>query len=364
MNLPEQILKHFLEQGLFKDQLTGRLTVICWVMLVAAAMIWIFLGRSKRGYEYTAVYWLACGVGVWLCLYLPLEWIIPTAILAIGVLSFLFAFLPVWRSLRAKAGAWPHHLPILLVPYKLHGGILTSITALALVVFFLGLCYITSPNAARGCFIMGASLLLLVQYDFRSESALAGMVLVTLAVVSAFLDLFHGAGQSPTTILNMVIIPLAYMSFHWIWLGTVWQKQIIDGRPLTTSAKMVHLTRHMGTMLLGFSTLLAIKLALWPMMPAASGADDSPSRYLLMTLAFAILLVSNFWIAFKMRLVSLAALAALNIFGTAMAFITRNPGFFHRIFWPHWHLFVAGYLFAVLVAVLVLRKKYSQPSIG
>jgi hypothetical protein len=162
----------------------------------------------------------------------------------------------------------------------------------------------------------------------------------------------------------MVIIPLAYMSFHWIWLGTVWQKQNIDGRPLTTSAKMVHLTRHVGTMLLGFSTLLGIKLALWPMMPAASGADDSPSRYLLLILAFAILLASNFWMAFKMRLVSLGALAVLNVFGAAMAFITRNPGFFHRTFWPHWHFFVAGYLFAVLVTVLLLRKKYSQPSIG
>ncbi len=330
-------------------------------MLAAAAFIWIFLGRTKRRYEFTAVYWLACGLGVWLCLYLPIEEIIPTAILIVGVLSLLFAFVPVWRYHRAKARAWPDHLQRLTVPFELCGGILTSITALALILFFLGLCYLTSPNAARGCCFMGVSLLLLVQYDFRAESALAGMVLITLAVVSAFLDLFRMTGQSPTTILNMVIIPLAYMSFHWVWLGKVWKKQILDGEPLTTSAKMVHLTRHIGVMLLSFSTLLAIKLALWPMMPVASGADDSIDRFFLMIIAYAVLLGSNFWLAINLRLVSLVALAALNIFGTAMAFITRNPGFFHRVFWPNWHYVVAGYLVVVLVVILCLRKKIPSP---
>lgn len=63
---PERVMKTVLEQGLFRDQLVERLTILGWVMLAVAAGTWLVLGRSRKGYQVTSVYWLGCGLGVWL----------------------------------------------------------------------------------------------------------------------------------------------------------------------------------------------------------------------------------------------------------------------------------------------------------
>jgi len=324
-------------------------------MLAAAAIIWIFVGRNRRGYDRTAAYWLACGTGIWLCLYLPLPWVIQSAMLVIAGVSFLFAFVPVWQYHRRRSRAWPEHLEELGRPFKPPGGLITSVTSLSLLVFFLGLCYITSVQAARSCLLMGVSLLLLVQYDFRVEAALAGMVLVSLGIVSAFLDLTGAAGKPMPTILNLVIIPLAYLAFHWIWLGNLWRAQIIDGVPLTAAARLVHLTRHVGIILLSFATLLAVKLALWPLMPAASVLDNGTARFVLLGVAFGVLLAGNVWIGRPLRGVSLEALAAMNFFGLAVAYLTRMPKFFHEVVQPNWHWMILGYLLVVLAAGAIWR---------
>ncbi|MFA5864993.1 MAG: hypothetical protein WC975_09940 [Phycisphaerae bacterium] len=360
--LPERILRHLLEQGVFREQLHDRLVIIGWVMLGVSALIWIFLGHHRKGYEITSLYWLACCVGVWGCLYLPIWRIIPSAMLVIGIISFLFAYLPMRRHRRLWKRAWPDHLENLVKSYQPPGGLTTSVTALSLMIFFLGLCYLTSAMTARSSFIMGVALFILVRSDFRLESALAGMVLITLAIISAFLDLFKVSGQSPPTILNMAIIPMAYMSFQWIWLGRVWQGQIIDGKPLTISARMVHLTRHVGVMMLGFSTLLAVKLALWPMMPVATEPDNSTQRFILMGLAYGILLGSNIWMWLRLQRFSLGVLAALNIFGAAMAVLTRFPGFFHRVFWPYWFEVAVIYTIVAMTLLLVFRRKIEKMS--
>ncbi len=356
--LPERLLRQLLEQGLFRNQLSDRLTLICWVMLMAGAAIWIVLGRSKRGYEITSAYWLMCGLGIRLCLYLRLESIIPSALLVISGISFLFAFVPMWYCNRQRKRAWPNHLERLTRSYMPPGGLTTSITGLALLVFFLALCYITSVHAARACFLMSVSLLLLIQYDYRAESAMAAMVLMSLAVVSAFLDMAGASGKSSPAILSLVIIPLSYLSFHWVWLGKVWSQQIIGSEPLTTSARMVRLTRHIGVMLLGFSTLLAVKLALWPLMPASDGFDNSTTRFLLMAVAFFFLLGSSFWMWVGFGLPTMGGLAMLNVFGAGVAFVTRMPKFYHEVFQPNWLVISVGYVgLTLMVAFLVGRRR-------
>jgi len=352
----EQLVRQILEQGFFKDQISGRLMLICWIMLVTAAVIWIILGRTKKGYEITSMYWLSCGLGIRLCLFLPPQNVILASLLVISGISFLFALLPIWSQRRFRKKAWPNHLERLSSQYKPPGGLLTSITAFALLVFFLSLCYVTSANAARSCFLMAVSLLVLVQYDYRAESALAGMVLMSLAVVSAFLDLVQATGKSSPVILSLVIIPLAYLAFHWVWLGKIWSRQILDSKPLTTSARMVHLTRHVGVMFLGFSTLLGVKLSLWPLMPAAVGPDNGSGRFFLLVVAFLFLLGANGWMCLNLRIPSLFALAVLNLFSAGVAFVTRTPKFFHEIFQPNWMAFSLGYMVVIILGAILLRR--------
>jgi hypothetical protein len=353
---PEQVVRYFLEQGLWREQMTSRLAVVVWLMLVAAAGTWIFLGRTRAGYKVTSVYWLVCALGIWLCMYLPVGWVIPAAVFMIALLSFVFAYVPIgvhkWRWFHA----WPDRLELLTERYQPPSGLVTSMTGLSLVVFFLCLCSLCSWGSAVSSFLLGVSLLVLVGYEYRPEAGLAGLVLLSLSFVSGFLALTGASGATPPTVVNLVLIPLAVMAFFWIWLGVVWEQQILEGRPLTTSARLVPLTRHVGMMLLGFSALLGVKLALWPIMPAVSGYDNESGRFVLMGLAFPILLACNFGIAKRMRLSSLGVLAAMNVFAMFMAYVTRFPGFFKRVFVPNWQILVVGYLVMAIVVGFAIQQ--------
>lgn len=333
--------------------------MIVWVMLAASALIWIFVGRTQKGYQFSSVYWLCCGMGIWLSLYRPVEWVVPTVIFILSLLSFVFAGVPIWVYKWRWLGAWPGRIEELNTVYRVPGGVITSVTAISLLVFFLGLCYLTSMVTVLGSFILGISLLMLFHYDHRLEAALAGMVLMTLSFVSLFLVLTGARAHSSTTILNLVLIAVAYMSFHWIWLGCLWQQQILNGKPLTTSARLVPLTKHVGVMMLGFATLLGIKQSLWPIMPTGS-FDNAPGRLILIGIFSLVLLGSNFWIWKKMKLFSLGLLLAMNVFSVGMAFLTRFPGFFKQYFEPNWRMAIGGYILLVLLIGLTVSMCRSR----
>jgi hypothetical protein len=356
----EQWLRYILDQSLLREQLSSRLPMIVWVMLAAAAMIWIFVGRTRKGYQFSSVYWLCCGMGIWLSLYRPVDAIVPTVILILSILSFIFGVIPSWVYKYRWLHAWPGRLENLNDAYQVPGGVITSLTAISLLVFFFGLCSLSSLATAMGSAILGMSLLTVFHYDsHRLEAALAGMVMITLAVVSLFLVLTGAGSYSSQTILNLVLIPVAYMSFHWIWLGCVWEQQILNGKPLTTAAKLVPLTKHVGIMMLGFATLLGIKQSLWPIMPVGS-FDNTPSRLILIGIFSLVLLGSNFWIWKTLRLFSLGMLLAMNVFSVSMAFLTRFPGFFKQHFEPNWRWVISGYILIVLLIGLMISRRESQ----
>ena len=361
---PEQLLRYILDQSLLQEQLSSRLTLIVWVMLAASAVIWIFVGRTHKGYQISSIYWLCCVMGIWLSLYRPVERIVPTVIFILSFLSFIFAVIPVWIYKWRWLGAWPGHLHNLSASYQVPGGLITSLTAISLLVFFLGLCYLTSFVTVAGSLLIGMSLLTVFHYDDRLEVALAGMVMITLSIVSLFLALTGARSCSAPTVLNLVLIVVALMSIHWIWLGRIWQQQRVNGKPLTTSARLVPLTRHVGIMMLGFATLLGIKQSLWPIMPVG-GFDNAPGRLILIGIFSLVLLASNFWIWRKMQLFSLGLLLVMNVFSVGMSFLTRFPGFFKQYFEPHWPLVMGGYFLVVILMGLILsirrRRKMVWP---
>jgi hypothetical protein len=356
----EQWLRYILDQSLLREQLSSRLPMIVWVMLVAAATIWIFVGRTRKGYQYSSVYWLCCGMGIWLSLYRPVDVIVPTVILILSLLSFVFAVVPTWVYKYRWLHAWPGRLENLNEVYQVPGGIITSQTAISLLVFFLGLCSLTSASTVAASAILGMSLLTLFHYDpHRLEAALAGMVMITLAMVSLLLVLTGACAYSSQTILNLALTAVAYMSFHWIWLGWMWEQQILNGKPLSTAAKLVPLTKHVGIMMLGFATLLGIKLSLWPIMPIGSD-DNTSSRLILIGIFSLVLLGSNFWIWKTLKLFSLGLLLAMNVFSVLMAFLTRFPGFFKQYVEPNWRWAISGYILIVLLIGLAISRRESQ----
>jgi len=353
--LPERILRLFLEQGIWKNQLSSRLIPISIIMLMSAAVIWILVGRNRRDYQIVSIYWLACGLSIWLSLHLPTEWIIPASMLAISAISFLWAYLPVFWHHRRYNSAWPNNIDILTQKYKPIRGMITSLSALALIIFFLGLCYITSFITVICATFMGTALLISIHYDFRPEAAMAGMILITQAIVSGFIAIFASFDQSVATIVNLTIIPLASLAFLWIWFGKIWSDQIIDGKPLTTTAKMILLTRHIGVMLLGFATLMGVKLSFWPIMPAVSSWDNSPLRFILMSIAYLTLIISNIKIASFFHSFSLTVLVVVNLFCATLAFVTRLPVFFTHYFLPNIAIISAGFILVIIVIAIVFQ---------
>jgi hypothetical protein len=335
---PEQVVRHILEQGVWREPRTWQLMLVVWLMLIASAGTWIFLGRTRAGYKVTSVYWLGCGLGIWLSLYLPPHYVLPSVVCMIAVLSFIFAFLPIWRYKWRWFHAWPDHLEILTYTYRPPSGLITSVTALSLVVFFLCLCNLCRWSSVASSLLLGTALLALVSQEYRSEAGLAGMVLISLGLVSGFLAITGAVAAPAPTVVNLVLIPLSVLSLFWI----------------STAARLVPLTRHVGVMLLGFSTLLGIKLSLWPILPAVSGDDNHGSRFVLMGVAFLLLLACNIGIARIMKLSSLGVLTALNLFALIMAVVTRFPGFLKRVFLPHWPVMVVGYVVVALVVGILL----------
>jgi hypothetical protein len=353
LTLPERLLNNLLEAGAATKTLVERLSLIAIVMLIAAMGIWLILGRKKKGYAYTSLYWLVCSFGIWVVLHRPIEKIIPSALLTISLVSFIFSYIPIFIFKRRVSRSWPERLEDLTLSYKPPEGLISSITGLSLFVFFLGLCYITSATTARASVLIAISIFLSIRYEYRPESAMAGIMLFSLGVISGVLDGFGSIAVNTATLINLVIISISILSLVWTWLGGYWEKQIIHGNPLTTTAKMVTLTRHVGIILLGFSTILFIKLSLWPLMKMVRMFDNSSERFILLAVAIILLLVMNLWIFFRLRSIILGFLLLLNIYMAVLAYLVRFPEWFHCIFKPNWPKYTLPYFALGLIVLFI-----------
>lgn len=373
--VPEQILQTLLDEVLLKSQTPNRVRLVGLVMFVIAAALWIVFGRKRHEYRVTAVYWLGCGIGLWLVFHLyqlgrlRLDQILPVSAAAISIVSLSFVALPVWRNRQRRNRAWPDRLEDLLIEYRPSSSLVTSMTGMALVVFFLALCQVTSLISAVSALMMGLALLIVVEHLFRLEAALAGLVHLSLAIVSGVLVvcvLFGVRTESIPTLMNIVVIVLALLAFLWIWLGLVWGQQILAGRPLTTAGRLVPLTVHVGTMLLGFASLVLLKITLWRKIPAVHGWDNDLVRLVLLGIAGVLVLASNFWIAKKFSSRTLGYLLIFNIVSIILAYALRWPWLFNWQIIPYWPLWLAGLSAVILALGWVFRslslKFLAEPS--
>jgi len=378
---PERILQAFLEQFLWKYPILWRLPLVCILMLATAAAIWISVGSRAKSSKITALYWLTCGLGLWLTIYLPwavsgragmisspgasltdeasdyVYWILPGSATMISAVSLLFAAVPIWAHNRRRKQSWPDRLDDLLADYRPPAGMITSMTALSLLVFFLALCHITSIYSVFCGLMMGVALLLLVGYVFRPEAALAGVVLLSLSVVCAFLVVSVAGPRPVPTIVNLVVMALACLAFFWIWLGRVWRQQILPDGPLTTAARMVPLTVHAGVMMLGFGSLLLLKLSVWPRLRVVGALDNGLPRFALLAVAGLLLLLANFWIAAKLRSKLLGLLLIFNLGALTIGYLVRMPVFLYHVVRPYWPVWAVAASIGCLILAGIFRMR-------
>lgn len=262
------------------------------VLALAAALIW-WSGLT-----------LPAGLGVHaastaaIARFQPRWWSWPLHVQA--GLSILSVAAIVWQDVRHRARrrrAWPDALDALLTPYARWPGYIQVEAVIAAAILLLGVYQLVRPDSAVwqpmlvnciACAATGAACLFATYRRWSGNTTGLGIALVTLAaVVLACLFATRLAGLTASTeyvqripILDgamlcglLVMVPL------WSWLAGVWDQQLLDGQPWTTTGRMIPHTRRAAFLLSALAALIAFRMALWPRLVAATVEDVSMARW-------------------------------------------------------------------------------------
>jgi len=351
----EHISEVFLNTDILHQQVATNLGLLCLIMLFVAAWLWVFFGRSTAGYKITSVYWLGCGLCLWLAGYLlPVRLVLPIVMAGLSTVSLGFVLAVTFRAKYRWLRSWPENLQHLHHRARIPPALASSLIAVAVFVLFMGLCYLTTWFTCILVTLQAIALLVAAGIEYRDELAIVGMSLLSLAVISALLVVTIGKGAAVPSMLNVMLFALACLAFFWVWLSRVWLQQIINGQPLTTAARMIGIATHMGIILLGTATLVAIKLALWPKMPGVADWDSSSTRLIAGSLAIGLLIMVAAWIARKLDRVNLGLLAVMNLVCLIALNVIRIEDWLSSGFVPHWPLWVIG--FSALLGLIAMAS--------
>jgi hypothetical protein len=146
---------------------------------------------------------------------------------------------------------------------------------------------------------------------------------VTLAVVSFPVACIPASVGGPELasrlplLLGAALIGLSVMVFLWQWLPVVWDQQLEDGRPWTTTGRMIPVTRRFGGIVGAFGVIAGLQLAVWPQI--SSTRDDTPPRWVFGLLANAVficclVLAARLSQSRKMAYLTLLGVSAVGFF--------------------------------------------------
>ncbi len=272
----------------------------------------------------------------------------------LSIISLIFVYLPAILHRYRYNSAWPDNLENLLQNFTYGKGMRLSLMVVGLYVFTSSLFYITTLYSAIASLLIGIALLELIKFDYHQDTALLGMVLLSLSVVSLFVNIcLRLIPYTIPGVLNLIMIILSYLSFHWSWLGRVWETQIVDKKPITTTAKLVYLTRHISIMLIGFASLLSLKLSVWPLLSIVDNWDNSFDRLVLIVIGYTVLILSNLWLSKRFKSFSLSVLTVVNIFCGVTAVIVRLPRAFEQYFLPNLEYVLIAFIISLVMLVVV-----------
>ena len=89
----------------------------------------------------------------------------------------------------------------------------------------------------------------------------AGLALITLGVVSSCMIGFSRpvwSARGYADILNRALLGLAVMTAVWHWLARVWEQQLDNNRPWTTTGKLVRTARRVGFLIAATGVLIGL----------------------------------------------------------------------------------------------------------
>ncbi len=215
-------------------------------------------------------------------------------------LSVLSVAAIVWQDLRHRARrrrAWPDALDALLTPYARWPGYIQVEAVIATAILLLGVYQLVRPDSAAwqpmfinciACAATGAACLFATYRRWSGNTTGLGIALVTLAVVvfaSMIATWLAGLTASTEYVQRIPILDsamlcgLLVMVPLWSWLAGVWDQQLLDGQPWTTTGRMIPHARRAAFLLSALAALIAFRMALWPRLVAAPIEDGSTARW-------------------------------------------------------------------------------------
>jgi len=309
---------------------------------LAALTVAVSLNAST-GKTATPLFWLLIASACWSALMIPAAagsnvavtrwpaWM-PWSLWAfIGMSTVYVAFVTVQEVLfrRRCILACPERPEDLVRPHDTWPGFRPSAAAIGLIILPLGAYHADSPFCALFSALAGAASFWLAHRQWNSNFADVGMALVTLAVTSFMLACIPDSVGGPLLdtrmplLLAAALFGLSLMIFIWHWLPNVWDQQLHDGYPWTTTGRMIPVTRRFALIVGAFGTLVGMQLAIWPQI--SSTRDDTVSRWVLGLTANALLIGSLTLAARLSQKRRVAYLALLSVVVMGFFIAVRMP---------------------------------------
>lgn len=212
---------------------------------------------------------------------------------------------------RRRKRAWPDRLDDLLLPYSRWPGYTQVEAIIAGMVLILGVYQLIRAGgrewalpvtSAAFCIVTGAACLYMTYRRWSANTAGLGMSLISLAVVTIACaiaspfsphDEFSEYADRMPVLFNAILFALLIMAWLWGWLAGVWDQQLHEGIPWTTTGRLIPYAKRTAFLLSAIALLVAYQMTLWPERAPSAGDDDGPYRLVLGTLAILLLGVQS-----------------------------------------------------------------------
>lgn len=340
---------------------TSRLYETSPAGLADLAGLVLAIGLSSRvATLVTPLFWVLAAIVVWSGLMIPAglssKWIVTdwprwmpwTLWIFVGMSLILFGFTMAqgMHRQRLRKRAWPNHLERLCEPHARWPGFRPSAAAVAMGLLPLGAYHADSFWVMPCAALAGGAALRLAHRAWNTNFADVGLALVTLSVTSFIVACVPDwvGGPELTTrmpiLLAAAMIGLAVMIFILQWLPSVWDQQLRDGVPWTTTGRMIALTRRIGVVVASFGALASMQLAFWPEIAVIN--DHSPPRIAL-GLSANLLMIGSMVVAARMskrRSMAGIVLLSLALAGVYVA-VRLPPSTLRSRLIEHWPIEIA-----------------------
>ncbi len=248
------------------------------------------------------------------------------------------------RRYRARRrNAWPDRPDDLVRPYSTWPGYTQTEAVLAGMILLLGVYQLV--RAGRGGWqlpvangaaaaMAGIACLFMTYRRWSPNTAGLGMALVTLAAVAAACALatlfcrqgttFEYAERMPT-LYTAILLALWVMMALWHWLSRLWEQQLLDGQPWTTSGRMIPYAVRTAEFLAVIGVLVAFRMTLWPTLGISPNEDDSLMRIVVGGLAILLPGIQHVREGRRRNSASLATFAVAFLLAAVLFVFIRLP---------------------------------------